>query len=177
MHFLTLVISDEKPTEELLKKWLSPFVPEKLDFYALGGRYTGLFIPREIENTVTGGPDVPEAELALAAMSEEIGVKSERPGFCGSGVDALQVKNFDGAGAGPMAVVKDGKWFEPSEDAKAAAAMNTLKRGFRKYPGFESVKADEKGQKDLDEWNKRTFIDLVADVRPDQWLSYVDCHH
>lgn len=71
MHFLAAIISDEKPTEALLDKWLRPFMPDKLNYWALGGRYTGLLEPFDLADTVTGGPDCPDFELSLRSCFKE----------------------------------------------------------------------------------------------------------
>jgi hypothetical protein len=43
MHFITFVITEEKPTQEILHAKLDKFirVPGRLDWFTLGGRYTG----------------------------------------------------------------------------------------------------------------------------------------
>jgi hypothetical protein len=76
MHCVVLVVTDEKPTKAVLQRALDPFGPrllsdarnedyiKKWDGWALGGRWSGHLIPYEFNNTVTGGPEVPELEQA-----------------------------------------------------------------------------------------------------------------
>jgi len=48
MHYVALVISEQRPIPEVLHKALGPFGPEgkgRFDYYVLGGRYRGNLIP------------------------------------------------------------------------------------------------------------------------------------
>ncbi|MFZ1106825.1 MAG: hypothetical protein WAN43_00570 [Rhodomicrobium sp.] len=172
MHFLALVISDEKPTEALLKDWVSPFMPEKLDRWALGGRYTGLLEPLQLTDTITGGPDCPAIELALSSVMEKAAggdVKVMRPGMRGPGVDALRVGNLKSSAAKPSAILKGGRWFEQSEEAQAACLL------LRNSRLFANVQLTNKQRSAMDIWDSKIH-ELVSDVRLDQWFSAIDCH-
>ena len=172
MHFLALVISNEKPTEASLQESLSPFMPRKLDHWALGGRYSGLLEPLDLADTVTGGADCPDFELALSLHLNEGGYDMEMRGFRGSGVDALQAKNFKRSAATPCAVVKDGHWFEPSGEAQTSFLIESLRRD---YPNAKLPPPSAEAQADIDRWDAR-FRKMLSGVQPDQWFSFVDCH-
>jgi hypothetical protein len=185
MHSLMLVISDIKPTEILLDEWLKPFMPEKFDWFTLGGRYTGLLIPFDLADTVTGGDDCSDIELFMDTVIKEASggkVKMISPGARGPGVDALQVKNtkkvlLDGP---PAIILKNGELFEDDdEDSNAASIIVGCANAIRSvYP----EKADEmlasitpKQKAACDKWDAKARK-LLRDVRPDQWTSIIDCH-
>src|SRR5215469_11474256 len=68
LHFVTFVVTDTKPTEEMLENMLRPFGPkglDRFDYWALGGRFSGQVIPHDLADTITGGPDVSSAELKI----------------------------------------------------------------------------------------------------------------
>jgi hypothetical protein len=103
MHFFAYVVTEEKPTDAVLAKVMAPFMPDalgndhKLDWYALGGRYTGLLIPHQMANTIKGS------------------FIGDGPGRTGPGVDALQHSNlkhpYTETRACAAAVVLGGEWY------------------------------------------------------------------
>jgi len=118
VHFITFVVTEEKPTVEMVAKTLEPFRETQenpyghWDWFALGGRYTGLLIPHNIENTLTSGPALEPEEAFMGRLSEETGVQFTRPQHTGPGVDALQCGNLAEYPT-PDAVVVAGEWHEP----------------------------------------------------------------
>jgi hypothetical protein len=90
MHFVTFVITSEKP----LGKVLAPFGPDgNRKWDALGGRYSANLQPISFENTITGGDDIPAIELQMLSMFPPE-VKPSLHGTRGHGVDAAQIKNL-----------------------------------------------------------------------------------
>ena len=69
-------------------------------------------------------------------------------GTTGPGVDALQANNLKRSEATPLAILKDGKWFEPSEEAKAAALLIRLETAAA--PAMSLARPDEAWLRDLD---------------------------
>ena len=95
MHIAALVVTSKKPTKSILVEALTPFgqaagAKFKLDWWALGGRFSGQLIPHDKRDTVTGGLAYPDDELPLVPNDRH------EPG---PGVDALLKKiwtNFVG---------------------------------------------------------------------------------
>src|ERR1700730_14367193 len=82
LHFVTFVITDAKPTEQMLEHLLLPFGPEgedRLDHCALGGRYSSQLIPYDFGNTITGGADLSSEELEILAALGGSGVFDAKP--------------------------------------------------------------------------------------------------
>lgn len=170
MHFVGLVITEERPTEEVLSKALVQFGPDgegKWDWWTLGGRYTGNLRPLELENTMTGGPDLPHIEMMLI---KTMGAKL--PGRTGPGVDALRHKNLAGVYNEllPHAVVFNGQWHECE-----VISVESLARGL----GFDvnipakELKTERAGMR---RWITR-FDALMSDVPAESWISVIDCHN
>ena len=174
MHFFALVVTEEKPTEEVIGKVLKPFGPDggrRWDHWALGGRYTGNLIPLDLPNTLTGGPDVPEVEMVLDRMSREAGlraVRSERPG---PGVDALQLQNLKRIhpGVAPLAVVAGDNWYEcevhPIEPLAQALGLQIRMRP-------EELDAERSA---VARWLDEVRA-LLESVPEEHWLAVIDCH-
>lgn len=162
MHFPVLVISEQKPTEKVLGEILAPFMPEKFDWWTLGGRYTGNLTPFDFDNTITGGDtDLPAGEEMLVQMiAEASNGKStlERPSCYGrgNGVDALQLSNLK-SGFAFLRVVMNGKFLEaPIAPEDMFSIGKPLGR---------------KSRKQAERW----FSELPI-VYDDQWAAVVDCH-
>jgi hypothetical protein len=191
MHFITFVVTKEKPTEAVLAAAMAPFGPNvlgkdaKWDEWTLGGRYTGLLIPHSIENTVTGGPNVSDAELAIAAMAESADTVVTQPGRTGPGVDALQARNMKrfhnkDNGAFPYAILLDGHWHSDE-----VIGVEGMARQMATILGidFDHLAGKFAGQHDFTEeraalnaWREKA-VQILDTVRPDDWLSVVDIHN
>jgi hypothetical protein len=115
VHFAALIITDKKPTQDVLEKALVHFGPYHQRHWlgwALGGRYTGNLIPIEPENTVTGArPELTDLEKRQAQYGLPPARGQERTG---PGVDALQRKKLESVYKGflPHAVVLQDQWHE-----------------------------------------------------------------
>ena len=115
MHFPLFVITETQPTEEMLESLLQPFRGEveegaRFDRWALGGKYSGQVIPYDLADTMTGGPDVSDDELAiLGELADCWGVDLRRPvSTPGAGVDVARFDNIK-----TLEIVPDGyshKW-------------------------------------------------------------------
>jgi hypothetical protein len=115
MHFITFVITESKPTDALLSDALEPFGPDgsaKWDAWTLGGRYSGNIPVKRLEDTLTGGDEIPDSDLVLMDMLSGEGLRMERPGHRRAGVDAAQIRNidFDSFRHNPFALVFNGDW-------------------------------------------------------------------
>ena len=185
MHFVLYVVTEDRPTEEALAAALAPFGPEgeaRWDSWVLGGRYTGNLMPHDIENTVTGGPEVSDAEFSLIRLfetvlpderhSEEKAGKlvSTRPGRTGLGVDALQICNLkEIPEIGPFAILVDGKWHQ--------CGTYPILDMFKRYhlDVKSSVAEIAQDQDALTAWREQV-CELMDRVPLTHWLAVVDCH-
>ena len=148
MHFFVLVVTEEKPTTEVISKALAPFGPDGEDeweWWEFGGRYSGSLIALDPDNTV-----------------------SVRPGRLGRGVDALQVKNFDATTAdAPFAVILDGVWYE-CEVFPTEASDRAL--------GIEMTPEERDAERAaVARWTAKVET-LLSSVPGEYWLAVVDCH-
>jgi hypothetical protein len=174
MHFVILVVTEQKPTEEILAKALEPFA-DKWDGWWLGGRWSGNLIPYDIDNTITGGPNVPDAELVLQRLARQSGCSfSLGTGMIktGPGCDALQLKNLKRSNLEFLAVVLNGKWHQaevtPVEDLFRSLQLHGV--DVRESPGqFDTERVA------LERW-RLEFDALMDQVLEEHWVSAVDCH-
>jgi len=170
MHFAVLVVTKDKPTEDVLAAALAPFKDSKWDWWTLGGRYTGQLIPHDVADTVTGGHDLPEIEVMVDAMFKKDGMVIQRPGSTGPGVDALQLGNFKQGQAG-FAVVIDGRWHEcevmPIEPIVRAYGLDRCTVGSRDYTEERAA---------VKRWDARLTA-LMDGAPDDHWVSVVDIHN
>lgn len=178
MHFVVFVITKVRPTEKLLQETLAPFGrggEERWDAWALGGRYSGNLKPLSFDDTITGGDDIPLAELAMASMLPP-GINMVRPGVRGTGVDAAQIKNLAPdslTGVGPLAILIDGRWHQ----CPIYPIEGTVERlGLRKRLEDEWLQKElRKERRAMKKWTDKAF-ELLRDVPRGDWLSVVDCH-
>lgn len=105
MHYVALVISEQRPIPEVLHKALGPFGPEgkgRFDYYVLGGRYRGNLIPHypQCNNTMMGDAMSPEDRRGrfLAELTMDNPKNARHPERTGPGVDALQLGNLHHVG-------------------------------------------------------------------------------
>jgi len=173
MHFIAFVITQQKPTEEILPTALNPFFNEHFDWFALGGRYTGMIEPFDHEDTVTGGMDMPAVEEWLHTHSNGI-----IPQCRGPGVDAAPLDNIKKLPTRPpAAVVVDGEWHQceptPLFDAKSLAESIGVDTEFKLRGGDQGRSVAER-----DIWLRwLDQAELLISQAPDtHWLSVVDCH-
>jgi hypothetical protein len=107
VHFAVLVVTKDKPTERVLARALRPFGPRtvrpKWNWYALGGRFSGVLHPLDVADTVTGGLEYPDDELSQATDPRH---------KTGSGIAALIRRNLECIELAPGVVVWDGRWHE-----------------------------------------------------------------
>jgi hypothetical protein len=78
VHFAVLLVTDEKPTQEILEKTLVQFGPadqEYWDSWEFGGRFSGNLIPVVFENVLTAGPELRRAGHQLVGYFD---IKPER---------------------------------------------------------------------------------------------------
>jgi hypothetical protein len=172
MHFVTFVITESKPTDALLSDALAPFGPDgtgRWDAWTLGGRYSGNLPVKRLEDTMTGGDEIPDSDLALISMLSGEGLRMERSGHLGAGVDAAQIKNvdFDSFRQNPLALVFNGDWHQcPIFPVEALA----VKLGIPIEE--ESLEAERTTMR---QWDNK-LADLLHDVSDDDWLAILDCH-
>jgi hypothetical protein len=150
-HFGVLVVTKDRPTEEVLASALAPFGPSagdeaKFDWWQLGGRYDGRLIPR-LPETITAGV---ENEL--------------------TGVDALQLENLDFYSLLPKVVLFNDQWHE----AVAAAFLATHRVMPLVLADPEVIWSDEEINADTNGWDCR-FDEIMDPVPRDYWISMVDC--
>jgi hypothetical protein len=164
MHFITFVVTKEKPTEAVLAAAMAPFGPDALGAdhkwgsYQLGGRYTGLLIPRELSGTAKGKSD-------------------KGPGNRGPGVDVLQLRNlkhpyFDD-GAFPRAIVAHDQWYAPNSEILGSKHL-------LEEMGFPDVAEAFDETEELHAYRawQCEAIDILKKVASDRddWLSVLDIH-
>jgi hypothetical protein len=172
-HFVTWVITESKPTDALLSDALAPFGPDgtsRWDAWTLGGRYSGNIPVKRLEDTLTGGDEIPESDLALMKMLGGEGARVERPVHRGSGVDATQIGNIDWpCGVAPLALVFNGDWHQcPIFPIEALA----VKLGLPIEEGT-TMKAERDTMR---QWDIK-LADLLHDASRNSWLAIVDCHN
>jgi hypothetical protein len=154
MHFMLMVVSDDKLTPKVLQRRLPSICEEHdVDSWGLGGRYTGILnAPVGTPGTFKGEPDSNENlefEKTLKDMGLEMGLDFARADAQVSpGVDIAQAKQlprhkplFD-RDQMPGAVLLNWEWYE----------------------GFDD-----------EEWFAK-WCDMLRRVQPQQWLAVVDCH-
>jgi hypothetical protein len=181
MHYTLLAVTTAKPTETVLETLLRPFMPEKLDWWALGGRYTGLIEPYELTGTLTGGYDITDTEIGISRLVEEAAVKAgvepESPRKRGSGadgVDAAQISNIKDLKAGtPAAVLVHGKWIEEPLDAMMGLFL--LNENLRLRPGAEPLDISPSQSAAMKKWHEDVF-GIIDGLRGSEWLAVVDFH-
>src|SRR5215469_1328975 len=117
VHFPLFVITDRKPSMEMLESLLQPLRGEveeggRFDCWALGGRYTGQVIPYHLADTVTGGPDVGDDELAILRELADCWNVDLRPPVSkpSTGVDVARFDNIKTLEIVPDAILINGEW-------------------------------------------------------------------
>jgi hypothetical protein len=192
MHFITYVVTDEKPTEDVLAAALEPFGPSweggigKWDWWKLGGRYTGLLIPDDPENdSITGRYAITPIEARMAEHDAEAGLQTKHHGRTGPGVDALRFCDIKESLAGiPAAVVMGGQWYEvpTSPELMVRGLLRKLQQiapGFSAPPRDDAAGFDNKCEEQ--ETAVRAWWEGEIGPRFDRgcggnWLAVVDCH-
>jgi hypothetical protein len=166
MHFAAFVITDENPTQEVLKRALVHFGPYHQGHWlgwALGGRYTGNLVPIEPAKTVTGArPEPTDLERRQAQYGLPPARGQERTG---PGVDALQRKNLASVYEGflPHAVVFQGQWHECEVFSVEAVAFDL---GIQmEFPAERAAVA---------RWLAK-FEAIMEEVPAENWISVIDC--
>jgi hypothetical protein len=192
MHFITFVVTDAKPTEDVLAAALEPFRPSweggngKWDWWKLGGRYTGLLIPDDPENdSITGGCAITPIEARMAEHDAEAGLQTKHHGRTGPGVDALRFYDIKELLAGiPAAVVIGGQWYAPPP-APELMARGTLRKLQQIAPGFSPPPRDDAAEfdKKCEEQEADICAWWLGEIKPrldrccgGTWLAVVDCH-
>jgi hypothetical protein len=169
VHFITFVLTEEKPTQEVLAKALEPFreTPENRyshwDWFALGGCFAGLLIPHNIKSTLSAGAASEPGEAYLRWRSEE-------SQYTDPGVDALQCGNLAEYPT-PDAVVVDGEWYEP-EARLIALRMHELGIDLGTLMSAEELAAAH----ELTQQWAEDVKGLIGATGRQCWLSIVDCH-
>jgi hypothetical protein len=138
MHFCVLVVTKDKPTDDVLAKALAPFGRHALgndakwDWYALGGRYSGHLIPLHFADTVTGRAHFPEHEISDDGIIDTSAAKIAKYGSTAPGVDALQRRNArtNDIFMPVFAVLIDACWHEPNDIAMRASFRDAVNRLF-----------------------------------------------
>lgn len=173
MHFVTFVITESKPTDALLSDALEPFGPDgtaRWDDWTLGGRHSGNLPVKRLDDTLTGGDEIPDSDLALIKMLSGEGLRMERLCQIGPDVDAAQIKNidFDSFRQRPFALVLRGVWHQCQIFPVEALAV---KLGLQIEE--EALEAERTTMR---QWDSK-LADLLHDVSDDNWLAIVDCHN
>jgi hypothetical protein len=163
MHFITYVVTEEKPTDAVLAKVMAPFMPNalgndhKLDWYALGGRYTGLLIPHQMANTIKGS------------------FIGDGPGSTGPGVDALQLSNlkhpYAETSVCPAAVVLGGEWYGRDNNDMKGTKHVLYEMGF---PDVAEAFDETEEMLALQAWMDE-MADLLETVSGNCWIAALDC--
>ena len=145
-HYSLLVITDEVPTKDSLACLMAPYHHE-LDWYLVGGRWTGLFTgynPREDPANIEvcylcNGTGVRNDTVAQELRQKDPTLKCD--GCQGKGKrvswwfapyakDSIQVKELNGKKLPPtLAVLKDGKWYEQVDWWVRGAVANAKRAG------------------------------------------------
>ena len=186
MHFPLFVITDRKPSMEMLESLLQPLRGEveeggRFDCWALGGRYTGQVIPYDLADTVTGGPDVGDDELAIlrelaGCWNVDLSPPVSKPG---TGVDVARFDNIKTLEIVPDAILINDEWHRNGSEL---ANLKHLER----FPDCrEQVEALLRGP-EMEQWveaekvmlstwdrRRRNLLDRQA---PTAWLAVIDCH-
>jgi hypothetical protein len=140
MHAMALVITENKPTKEVLEATFAPFGKRALGclakwyWYGLGGRFGGSLIPK-IHNQWKGGQ--PRGYFLRRNY------RHNTPGKTELGVDALQMKNFKQCriNCPPRAVLLNGKWHEA--DATLSSWKTRIADLMHSVPGHRWVSVVE----------------------------------
>jgi hypothetical protein len=191
MHFIAFVVTDQKPTEDVLAAALEPFRPSweggagKWDWWKLGGRYTGLLIPKDPGNdSITGGYAIQPIEVRMAEHNAEAGLQTKHHGRTGPGVDALRFCDVKELLSGPAAVVIGGQWYE-APTAPELMARGMLRKLQELHPGFSPPPLDDAAEFDnkCEEQEAAICAWWEDDIKPMlnrccgcYWLAIVDCH-
>jgi hypothetical protein len=138
----------------------------KWNWYALGGKFSGMLEPLDIADTVTGGPEYPDDEL-----SREPDPRYEP----GSGVDALRRRNLECIELPPGVVVWDGRWHETKNFTwELGLGGRPMSFWLGDVDPAAPILWGDEGLAVGDEW-ERKFDELLEAVPPDYWISIVDC--
>lgn len=182
-HFLTLVITPQKPDDTELAKILSPWYEgdsernenARWDWWMVGGRWSGFLQldydpaedPRNIETCDlckgTGkrndGPGQQQRRIDPTYTCNGCGGKGKAvkwPTQWAQDVpgNQCQIKDLPAGVRPSLAVVHEGKWYE------------------RGKMGWFGVVHNEKPD---DQWNEE-HAKLIKGLPPETWLTVVDCH-
>lgn len=186
MHHLAFVVTTEKPTEELLAKTLEPFRcsvdnPDgPLDWFALGGRYTGnIMACPHADSTITGGLVRPAFEMLMEKHDvDDQQCKWQFRRTTGPGVDAAQFKHIHHPLVRPVAVVANGQWHQSPDMPDLQAREMSRRYGFPMCEEWETEnagKCDEQLAAYEAGW-ARMVSEVLDPCGPDDWLSIVDYH-
>jgi hypothetical protein len=186
VHFILMVVTDEKPTNEVLSTALEPFGPEgacKWDDWVLGGRWSGRLFALHNQNTLTGDR-MTKTERSIITWAKSVGL-DVRPGTVRTppipgGVDALQMHNFkEVAFRKTFAVLKDGQWRGMEERCAIELAANMAAHFSVPESGLLAVIPEEKQRRERDaikRWDHE-WRAIMETVQPEQWIAVVDCHN
>ena len=185
MHFIVFVVTDEKPVEDVLAAALEPFRPSweggagKWDWWKLGGRYTGLLIPKDPKNdSITGGYAITPIEARMATRD------TRHHGRTGPGVDALRFCDIKEQLSGPAAVVIGGQWHE-APTSPELMVLGTMRKLQELHPGGPRwpLENDPEFDKKCEEQEAAICAWWEGEIKPllnrrcgCTWLAVVDCH-
>lgn len=158
------------------------------DWAGIGGRYTGLLMPRP--GATTGrvyGDTLPSFEAAIAGHMPE-GITSHRPGADpGPGVDQLRGQDLDVATTidgfiPPYVLDADGGLHGPDFTPEEEGLLTAISLASM-YPGVGidldkmELDADDLDKIDAKQntWNDR-LAELLGDIGPDDLVTVVDIH-
>jgi hypothetical protein len=187
LHFALFVITDAKPSVEMLDSLLQPFQGEeeeaRFDHWAIGGRYSGQVIPYDLANTITGGPDVSTGELEiLGTLTRSWNVVLRRPvSEPAAGVDVARFDNIETLKLVPDAILINGEWHRDGYEEIAnleylkrrSPDLRELAEGMLRCPKIEQRVEAEKVMRSG--WNRR-WRNILDRQFPTAWLAVVDCH-
>jgi hypothetical protein len=169
VNFAAFVITDKKPTPEVLEKTLVLFGPHHQGHWlewTLGGRYTGNLIPIDRENTATGArPELTDFEK----RRDIYGLPTRRQERTGPGVDALQRKNLASVNEAflPHAVVLQGQWH-----ACEVFSVEALARDL----GLEVLAEEREAEcAAIARWSAK-FEAMMQEIPAENWISVIDCN-
>jgi hypothetical protein len=170
MHFVGFVITEQKPSEDVLAKVLHSFRSSReggkghWDWWTLGGRWSGRMIPLSLDNTVTGGADVPAIEGRLRPLGATHFVTQSD-----QGVDIVQISNIK-EGFAPYVLIIDGQWHKCDDDARSALVVQSFNAMLGGAPPSDTDEAA------LARWDEE-WKSLMDHVPADHWLSVIDFHN
>ena len=175
MHFSLLVVSQERPTEEILAKMLAPFSEnndevanenQHWDWYQIGGRWTGYLDGYN--------PDEDPANIEVCYLCDGTGKRNDELGHRTRAEDPTYTCN--GCQGKGKHVSWPTQWASHNGDSLQVKNLpNTPKPTFALLQDGHWLGKDWNGADDDPKWHKQ-FNEIFALLTPNTWVTIVDCH-